>query len=220
MKKMFGLMIGAVAMMGLLAGCSGGESSFEAQSYVSSEPISGVLVDVRDREIEVSLSNDDLVHIDYFESDEEYYTISVSDDGILSMTAESSEGISKFFGVKSSGEQNKISLQVPSDLLASLELHTTNEAISVAALTVMDSITLSNNNGDISFDKLNVGNGLRLENKNGNISGSVVGSYDDFTISTESKKGENNLPASKEGGTKTLNVTNNNGDIDIEFVKE
>lgn len=220
MKKIFALMIGAAAMMGLLAGCSNSESSFEAQSYVSSEPISGVCVDVSDREIEVSLSGDNLVHINYFESDKEYYTISVSDDGILNMTAESGEGISKFFGVKSSGEQNKISLQVPSELLASLEIHTTNEDISVAALSVADKVTLFNNNGDISFDKLTVGNSLKIDNKNGNISGSVVGSYDDFTISSESKKGESNLPDVKEGGTKTLNVANNNGDIDIEFVSE
>lgn len=220
MKKFLVLMIGVFATMGLLAGCSNSENSFEAQNYVSSEPINGVCVDVRDREIEVSLSGDDLVHIDYFESDEEYYTISVSDDGILSMTAESNEGISKFFGVKSNGKQNKISLQVPDTLLTSLEIHTTKRNISLAALSVTDSITLSNNNGDISFDKLNVGSSLQIENKNGNINGSVVGSYDDFAISTESKKGENNLPASKDGGTKKLNVTNNNGDIDIEFVSE
>ena len=148
------------------------------------------------------------------------YSISVSDDGILNMTAESGEGISKFFGVKSSGEQSKISLQVPSDLLASLEIHTTNEDISVASLRVADKITLSNNNGDISFDKLAVGNSLQIDNKNGNISGSVAGSYDEFAISTESKKGENNLPDAKEGGNKTLNVTNNNDDIDIEFISD
>lgn len=220
MKKIFVLMIGAVAAIGLLAGCSNSESSFEAQSYVSSESVSGVCVDVSNREVKVSLSSDDLVHIDYFESDEESYTISVSDDGILNMTAENSEGISVFFGVQYSGEQNKISLQVPSDLLASLKIHTTNENISVAALSVADDITFSSNNGDISFDKLTVGNSLRIENKNGNISGSVVGSYDDFTIFTESKKGESNLSVSNEGGAKTPNVTNNNGDIDIAFVNE
>ena len=101
-----------------------------------------------------------------------------------------------------------------------MDIYTTNENISVTSLTVTDHVTLSNNNGDISFDKLAVGNSLQIENKNGNISGSVVGNYDDFTISTESKKGENNLPASKDGGAKTLNVTNNNGDINVEFVRE
>lgn len=220
MKKIFALTAGAAVMMRVLSGCSSQEGSFEAKTYVSSEPISGVCIDVSDREIEVSLSGDDLVHIDYFESGEEYYTISVSDDGILNMTAESSQGISRFFGVKSPDEENKISLQIPSQGLASLELHTTNEDISAEDLTAADYITFSNNNGDISFDKLDVGNSLQIENKNGDISGNVVGSFDDFTITAECKKGENTLPASKAGGPKTLNAANNNGDIAIEFVSE
>ena len=40
----------------------------------------------------------------------------------------------------------------------------------------------------------------------------------DFTIQTEIKKGETNLPDNKDGGEKTLNVSGNNGDVNIEFV--
>lgn len=216
----FILIAGTAAIAGLFTGCSPSKSSFEAKTYVSDGPVNGVCVDVSGREVEVSLSGDDLVHIDYFESGGETYAISVFDDGILHMTQESSEGLSRFFGVKSSGEQNKISLRIPSAPLASVEIRTTNEDISAEDLTAADSISLTNNNGDISFDKLAVGSSLQLENKNGDISGSVVGSYDDFTISTESKKGESNLPAAKDGGAKTLHAANNNGDIAVEFVGE
>lgn len=34
------------------------------------------------------------------------------------------------------------------------------------------------------------------------------------------KKGESNLPVNKDGGEKTLVVSGNNGDVNIEFVKE
>ncbi len=207
-------------MIGLFTGCAPKEGSFEPKIYVSDGPVNGVCVDVSGREVEVSLSGDELVHIDYFERSGETYAISVSEDGILHMTQESSEGLSRFFGVKSSGEQNKISLRLPSAPLASVEIRTANEDISAAGLTAADSISLSNNNGDISFDKLAVGSSLRIENKNGDIRGSVVGSYDDFSIFAESKKGESNLPASKDGGAKTLHAANNNGDIAVEFVGE
>lgn len=217
MKKILILALGAAAALGLLTGCSDDESHFEARRYTPDASVNGVCVDVSDRELQVSLSDDNLVHIDYFESEDAYYNISVSEDGILTMTAESGEGISQFFGVKSSGEEHKISLQVPSGLLASLELHTTNEDITLAALAVTDRITLSNNRGDISFDALDVGNSLQLENKNGDISGTILGSEDEFSISTESKKGESSLPASREAGEKTLHVTNNNGDIAVAF---
>ena len=68
------------------------------------------------------------------------------------------------------------------------------------------------------FGKLDVGDVLRLTVKNGDISGTVKGSYDDFAIQSEIKKGESTLPDNKAGGEKTLNVSGNNGDVVIEFV--
>ena len=59
-----------------------------------------------------------------------------------------------------------------------------------------------------------------VENKNGKITGTVAGSYDDYTIACNIKKGESNLPTEKNGGSKTLTATNNNGDIAIEFVPD
>lgn len=64
-----------------------------------------------------------------------------------------------------------------------------------------------------------MGDGLYLTVKNGDISGTVVGGYDDFAIQSKIKKEESNLPDSKEGGEKTLNVSGNNGDIRVDFVK-
>ncbi len=62
-----------------------------------------------------------------------------------------------------------------------------------------------------------MGSALTLTAKNGDIRGTVTGGYDDFAMTSEVKKGTCNLPAHKEGGSKTLNVSNNNGDIQIEF---
>ena len=61
---------------------------------------------------------------------------------------------------------------------------------------------------------------MDLVAKNGNISGTIIGSYDDFSIQSEIKKGESNLPDNKNGGEKTLNISSNNGDVNIEFVNE
>lgn len=85
-------------------------------------------------------------------------------------------------------------------------------------MTVAGSVNITANGGDISFAALDVGTVLTVNVKNGDIEGTLVGSYDDFAISSKVKKGESNLP-NKTGGEKTLNVSANNGDIDIEFVK-
>ena len=167
----------------------------------------------------MSLSQDGQVHLDYSENSKEYYEISVS-DGVLTMTSASNKEWTDYIGVKSSDEDRKISLQVPDALLENLTLSTTNEDISLPELAVTGSISLSANGGDISFETLDAGSALTLNVKNGDISGAILGSCDDFAIQSEIKKGESNLPDSKEGGEKTLKVSANNGDIEIAFVNE
>ena len=182
--------------------------------------VSGINLDVRDREIEVSLSEDEQIHIQYSKNDKEYYDISVSDENVLTMVNASNKEWTDYIGGKPSAEDWKIVLQIPDTLLDNLTLSTTNEDVSLPALTVTGNISISCNGGNIAFESLNVGNALSLTVKNGNILGKVNGSYDDFAIQTEIKKGESNFPDNKEDGEKSLNKSCNNGDMDIKFVTE
>lgn len=113
-----------------------------------------------------------------------------------------------------------ISLRLPNALLENLTLSAANENITLSELAVTGSISLSANNGNIIFGDLDAGNALYLTVKNGDISGMVIGSYDDFAIQSEIKKGESNLPENKNGGAKTLKVSGSNGDVNIEFANE
>ena len=219
MKKIISLALCLVLGVFALTGCSDNSEPFAEKSYTPDTQVDAIDLDVEDREIEVSLSQDGQVHIDYSENSKEYYEISVS-DGVLTMTSASDKEWTDYIGVKSSDEDRKISLQVPDALLETLTLSTTNEDISLPELAVTGSVSLSANGGDISFEALEVGSALTLSAKNGDISGAVMGSYDDFAIQTEIKKGESNLPDQKDDGEKTLNVSVNNGDVDIEFVNE
>lgn len=203
-----------------LTGCTNKEAFIEKGYTVEGEEITEICIDVRDRQIEVKRSPDNQFHIDYFESSKEYYDISVSDHHTLTMTALSDKEWTDYIGSKSAAGSHKILLQVPDALLTALTLSTTNEDISLSALTVIRDISLSSHGGNIVFDKLGVEKSIHLSAKNGDITGSIIGSYDDYAISCDSKKGESNLPSSKEGGAKTLTVFNNNGDIDIEFMNE
>ena len=160
------------------------------------------------------------VHIQYSENSQEYYDISVSDENVLTMASTSDKEWTDYIGGKPSAENRKISLQIPDALLDTLTLSTTNEDITLSALTVTGSITISSNGGNIAFGNLDIGSALTLNVKNGDISGAIVGSYDDFSIQSEIKKGKSNLPDNKDSGEKTLNVSSNNGNVDIQFVKE
>lgn len=221
MKKIIALLMILVFGAACLTGCTNNGEAFTEKSYTSEgKEITAICIDVRDRQIEVKLSPDNQVHIDYFENSKEYYDISVSDNHTLTMTAVSDKEWTDYIGGKSAAVSRKITLQVPDALLTDLKLSTTNDDISLPAMNVNGDVLLSSQGGSIVFEKLNVQNTISLTSKNGDITGSLVGSYDDYAISCDSKKGESNLPSSKESGTKTLTAANNNGDIHIEFINE
>lgn len=219
MKKTVCLAISWLLTAAIITGCTAKEEDYEACSYTSGETVNSVSIDVRDRIIEVSLSEDGKVHIDYFESDKERYDISVSDGGALTMTAVNSKEWSDYIGGKAPSGTRKIALKVPDEALDSLSIFTTNENIALVPLNV-GHITLEANGGNISFEKLNAESSVTLKAKNGNIDGTIIGSYDDYAVSCSIKKGESNLPAEKEGGAKNLIVSVNNGDVDVSFVEK
>ncbi|OUP48772.1 DUF4097 family beta strand repeat-containing protein [Lachnoclostridium sp. An181] len=219
-KKIISLALCLVLGSFVLAGCSDNSGPFEEKSYTPDAQIKEINLDVRDREVEVSLSEDEQVHIKYYENSKEFYDISVSDQSVLTMTSASNKDWTDYIGGKPSAENRKISLQIPDALLENLTLSTANEDITLPSMAVTGSINISSNGGNIMFGNLDVGDVLRLTVKNGDISGTVKGSYDDFAIQSEIKKGESTLPDNKAGGEKTLNVSGNNGDVNIEFVNE
>ena len=220
MKKIISLALCLVLGSFVLAGCSNDSEPFEEKSYTPETKVNEINLDVEDRAIEVSLSQDGEVHIQYSENSKEYYEISVSDDQVLTMTSASNKEWTDYIGGKPAAEDRKISLQVPDALLESLTLSTTNEDVTLPALAVTGSISISSNGGKITFENLEIGSALTLNVKNGDISGAIAGSYDDFAIQSEIKKGESNLPDHKDIGEKTLTVSSNNGDVNIEFVKK
>ena len=190
------------------------------EKYTSKDAkITSVIVDVRDRDIEVRLSQDNQIHINYFESEKEFYDISVSDGNVLTMSALTNKKWKDYIGKSPVVDVRKISIEIPNSLLTSLVLSTTNKDMILSELTVLDDIILSSNGGNITFGKLDVGSMLKITAKNGNIKGAIAGGYDDFSIDSKIKKGKNNLPALKKDGDKKLEVANNNGNIEIEFIR-
>lgn len=136
------------------------------------------------------------------------------------MVSKSDKEWTDYVGGSKSAGADRITVHIPDTVLSSLTLHTTKEDISLPALTVTDQLRLSANGGDIFFENISTANAITVENKNGNITGTIVGSYDDYAITCAVKKGESNLPKEKVSGSKTLTAINNNGDIDIEIIKE
>jgi len=203
----------------ILAGCSSEPITYEEKSYVTSATeVDTLTIDVKDRKIELFQSEDEKIHISYNESEKEFYKIDLSDGKELSMVYASHKEWDDYIGGKAAQENRTIQVWIPDTSIENLILKTSNEAIELPPLSFAGAVNIKINNGNIQLDKLNAGTTVTLETKNGDISGSIVGSYDDFTIVSEAKKGESNLPANKSKGDKTLNVSTNNGNINLELV--
>ena len=56
-------------------------TSFEKKSFTPDTQVNGINLDVRDREIEVTLSDDEQVHIQYTENSKEYLPVVKTKDG-------------------------------------------------------------------------------------------------------------------------------------------
>ena len=190
MKKIISLVLCLILGGFIWAGCANNSEPFEEKNYTPDTQINAITLDVRDRVIEVSLSEDEQAHIKYYENSKEYYDISVSDENVLTVVSASDKEWTDYIGFKHSAEDRKIWLQIPNALLEELSISTTNEDITLPALAVTGSINISSNGGNIAFENLDVGSALTLNVKNGDISGTIKGSYEDFSIQSEIKKGK------------------------------
>lgn len=220
MKRVSVFLVAAVSVLVFtLLGCSNG-GTFTAKTYCSGDnPIESIVMRVTDREIEISASEDNQVYIEYFDGEKEYLDITVSESNVLTVTLAFHKKWSDFIGTKPSAEYRKIRLKIPNNQLANVTAATTNENITVASISLTENINLKANGGHIICERIDAGKAIQLTAKDGNITGTIIGGWDDFSISCKIKKGDCNLPLLKENGRKSLSADCNNGNISIEFVK-
>ena len=216
---MMRLLFLAAAMLlscSLTAGCSE-STGFTACGYdAESGEVREIVIDVRDRAVDVSPSDDEELHIAYYESGEEGYDMMI-EDGVLIMESRVSRDWTDYIGFKTPEAYRAISVEL-SDGIECLTISTTNEEVTIRNIAVKTAVNLSSNGGDIILEKLDAGERISLNAKNGDISGSITGGYDDFSITADTKKGDCNL-MEKDGGEKTLHVSCNNGDVDVVFAR-
>ena len=197
-------------------GCS--EQNFTEKTYQSGDStIERIVIEATDRELEISASEDQQIHIDYFDSEKEYLDFDLSDNQ-LTVKLTFDKDWSDYIGFQPSAEYRKIKIRVPNDMIVDFSASTTNENITVTSLSFAQSVSLDSNGGSILCDRVNVGKSIDLTAKNGDITGTILGSLDEFSISCEIKKGDCNL-SNKESGTKSFAANCNNGNINIEFVQ-
>lgn len=202
-------------LAGSLSGCASDED-FTAQQYVAEGEVVSLSVDVSDRAVKLMPSEDGKLRIDYYESEKTSYDILLSEEGVLSVTLDLDQSWTDFVGVQPAAEYRTICVYLPQKL-TDVSVSTTNEAISATGTIAAQNVSLTVNGGDLTFGKIAAEKSVTLNAKNGNITGTILGSWDDYAIACNVKKGESSLPENKTGGSKTLSVDCNNGDVAVEI---
>lgn len=197
LNKLFSLGILASTLFGLT---SCGDTEFNAQTYTSSSSLTSLTMTVENRTVNIKKSMDDKLMIEYYDSDKEYLNIT-ENDSIIDISLGIDKQWYDFIGIQSDSQYRIINLYLPSTI-SSVQISTTNENINADNLTISNYIMLNTIYGDIELIDIYGSNKIELTTKNGNINGTIVGSYDDYSIKCEIKKGNTNLPSKKENGKK------------------
>lgn len=97
------------------------------------------------------------------------------------------------------------------------DMHSVNGKVTATNLTSDADVRMVSTNADIVLDRVDTKDSIRCSTTNGKVYGTIVGSMNDYSISSHTTNGSNNLPTDKESGNKSLEVSTVNGSIKIEF---
>lgn len=182
-----------LAFAALLAtGCAGrANDPYVAGSY-STGQVQEIIMDVRDRRIEILPSEDDQVHLDYFQNETERYAIELT-DGILTVNYTPSKEWRDYIGTKPDAAMRVITLRLP-DSLRALTISTTNADVCFGRVSIAGDLDAYANGGNLTFERLDVSGDLSLSTKNGNIDGVLAGCFEDSPSPATSRKAKVPFP--------------------------
>ncbi len=80
-----------------------------------------------------------------------------------------------------------------------------------------ESLGISTTNGKITFTDVQVSKSLICSSTNASITGDVAGKESDFSITSRTTNGKNNLPTGSTAGAKQMKITTTNGNISVSF---
>lgn len=224
MKKIYLLL---TIMIFSLVGCSQEDDSIEAKSYTSKEPVSSIKISEVDANTKLTISNDNDVHVKYWEGDNDKYRIETKNNTLLVEKVESNNEDLNL-------TDKTTEIQIPSKIYKNIDIKNLNGDIDVECIKGESMILYSTNgnievektnndkldvkceNGDISIDSIE-GKDISLCNNNGNIAGDINDKESEFDIRSKVENGENNLVDKTNNKGKKLTVQDDCGDVEIQF---
>ena len=171
--------------------------------------VNKLLLDDTNRRVELKISNDEKIHIYYFESEKEFYKISLS-DGVLSVISENNMKWYDYLGFKWDFNTS-IRIEIPKNTIEDIKIETKNGDIIAENISVTDNIFIKTLNGRISSNEISCSS-FKCESYNGKL---LMDSISSENISCETKNGMIEI---KNCVSQTLDAKVYNGAIELEAI--
>lgn len=110
-------------------------------------------------------------------------------------------------------------IELTNTTCGNLIVDTDNGNVDLSNVLSKTFLNITTSNDDVTFNSVEFGKGLDCKNSNGNVKGTIVGEAKDFSITSKTSNGDNNLPEKFIAGEKIMKIKTSNDDIEIQFTK-
>lgn len=215
MRKIVKILL-ILCICSLAYGCSKKSENIKVKEFsIPSAKINTIEIVLKNIPVNFVISETDTISLSYSQNEKNYFDIN-EENGTLYIRSKTEKEFLDYIGFSDNSAQS-LTIEIPAVIQSDFNLKTSNSDIVLPEIDMKGNVNIDLNNGDILFDKIMFEKDTRLFAKNGNIKGKINSKYEEFKIVSEAHKGESNLPDSKKNGNKLLNVSTNNGDVEIEF---
>ncbi|GEK33513.1 DUF4097 family beta strand repeat-containing protein [Kurthia sibirica] len=199
------------------SGKKGSQEGLKEKKYsVAASDISKLEIITEATEIDVEKSTDDKVHITYYDRDEEFFNIKVTDDKKLKMDYKTEKNLKDYFKLKKEKEDYNIKVAIPDNIKSDLKLKTRNEEIKMDSVNVDGIIDAKTRDGDIDLSNVKATSYIYVETEDDDISLENVTSSKDI----EARNSDGDIELNNVDVGKAFLLKTSHGDVKGSVVGE
>jgi len=192
---------------------------YKEKTFVSTDPVTLINAEDENVGIDIISSNDENVHITYYENKKTKYIIN-EENGVLDLSIKKTYlWTDNFFNFNF--QNNNLVIAVPKDYTGDLQIKTSNAQISVSNI-LAGGVDLKTSNSRINIEYLNASGNVRLDTSNGRISLENLISQGDLIADTSNSSVEitsteaKNIDVETKNGKITVNSASSLESINLE----
>ena len=122
-------------------------------------------------------------------------------------------------GQKGKFQTSNAGVEIKDSTADVFDLKTSSGSVDLTGIVVKERIIVQTSNGSILLSQVDTAKSIECITSNGSVRGTVVGAMEDFSITSKTSNGSNNLPSQTNHGEKSAVFKTSNANINIDFTQ-